>query len=59
MQVEERLDLLYRLRKKYGPTVEDMLSDLERCRKELDQIQYADDTLARLEEAIDQFAKLK
>ena len=33
-QVEERLDLLYRLRKKYGPTVE---------------IQYADDTLARLE----------
>ena len=48
-QVEERLDLLYRLRKKYGPTVEDMLSYLERCRKELDQIQYADDTLARLE----------
>ena len=48
-QVEERLDLLYRLRKKYGPTVEDMLSYLDRCRKELDQIQYADDTLARLE----------
>ena len=48
-QVEERLDLLYRLRKKYGPTVEDMLDYLDRCRKELDQIQYADDTLARLE----------
>ena len=48
-QVEERLDLLYRLRKKYGPAVEDMLSYLDRCRKELDQIQYADDTLARLE----------
>ncbi len=48
-QVEERLDLLYRLRKKYGPTVEDMLAYLDRCRKELDQIQYADDTLARLE----------
>ena len=48
-QVEERLDRRYRLRKKYGPTVEDMLSYLERCRKELDQIQYADDTLARLE----------
>ena len=48
-QVEERLDLLYRLWKKYGPTVEDMLAYLDRCRKELDQIQYADDTLARLE----------
>ena len=48
-QVEERLDLLYRLRKKYGPTVEDMLAYLDRCQKELDQIQYADDTLARLE----------
>ncbi len=47
--MEERLDLLYRLRKKYGPTVEDMLAYLDRCRKELDQIQYADDTLARLE----------
>ena len=51
-QVEERLDLLYRLRKKYGPTVEDMLSYLDRCRKELDQIQYADDTLARLEKEL-------
>ena len=29
-QVEERLDLLYRLRKKYGPTVEDMLAYLDR-----------------------------
>ena len=48
-QVEERLDLLYRLRKKYGPTVEDMLAYLEQCCQELDQIQYADDTLARLE----------
>ena len=51
-QVEERLDLLYRLRRKYGPTVEDMLSYLDRCRKELDQIQYADDTLARLEKEL-------
>ena len=48
-QVEERLDQLYRLRKKYGPTVEEMLDFLDRCRRELDQIQYADDTLARLE----------
>ena len=57
-QVEERLDLLYRLRKKYGPTVEDMLSYLDRCRKELDQIQYADDTLARLEKDLKKAQKV-
>lgn len=48
-QLEERLDLLYRLKKKYGPTEEDMIAYLERCRKELDEIQFADDTLLRLE----------
>ena len=51
-QVEERLDLLYRLRKKYGPTVEDMIAYLSQCRQELDQIQYADDNLARLEKEL-------
>ena len=48
-ELEGRLDLLYRLKKKYGASVEDMLDYLERCRKELDEIQFADDTLLRLE----------
>ncbi len=48
-ELEGRLDTLYRLKKKYGSTVDEMLSYLEQCRKELDQIQYADDTIARLE----------
>lgn len=47
--VESRCDQLYRLKKKYGATVEDMLAYLEKCRQELDQIAFADDTLARLE----------
>ncbi len=47
--VESRADLLYRLEKKYGPTVEDMLSYLDGCRAELDAIETADDTLARLQ----------
>lgn len=47
--VESRCDLLYRLKKKYGATVEDMLDYLERCRQELDQIAFAEDTLALLE----------
>ena len=41
--------MIYRLKKKYGPTVEDMLSYLDRCREELSQIQDADDTIQHLE----------
>ncbi|MPM09097.1 DNA repair protein RecN [bioreactor metagenome] len=47
-QVESRLDVIYRLRKKYGDTVEEMLSYLERCKKELEEILCADDTLLKL-----------
>jgi DNA repair protein RecN (Recombination protein N) len=50
--VESRSDLLYRLKKKYGATVEDMLDYLEKCRGELDAIETADDTLARLEQQL-------
>lgn len=48
-QMESRLDVIYRLKKKYGSTVDEMLDYLERCRQELDQIQYADDTIQLLE----------
>ena len=48
-EVEGRLDQLYRLKKKYGATVEDMLAYLDKCRAELDDIAYAGDALVRLE----------
>ena len=51
-RMESRLDQLYRLGKKYGPTVEAMLEYLERCREELDQIQYSNDRIAQLENAL-------
>ena len=35
-QLESRLDTIYRLQKKYGSTVEEMLQYLERCRAELE-----------------------
>ena len=47
--VESRSDQLYRLKKKYGATVEDMLSYLEKCRAELDAIETAEDALILLE----------
>ena len=48
-EVEGRLDQLYRLKKKYGATVEDMLTYLDNCRRELDDIAYVGDALERLE----------
>jgi DNA repair protein RecN (Recombination protein N) len=56
-EVESRLDVLYRLKKKYGTTVEEMLQYLDRCRRELDEIQYADDTIARLTKELDKARK--
>ena len=50
--VEGRADQLYRLKKKYGATVEDMLDYLDKCRAELDAIETADDTLARVEKKL-------
>ncbi len=52
--VEGRADLLYRLEKKYGPTVEDMLSYLDRCREELESIETADDVRIDLERQLEQ-----
>ena len=52
-ELEGRLDTIYRLKKKYGSTVEEMLDYLERSRQELDQIQYADDTIARLSQKLE------
>ncbi|MBM6926307.1 DNA repair protein RecN [Pseudoflavonifractor phocaeensis] len=48
-QIESRLDVLHRLKKKYGGTVEEMLAYLSKCRLELDEIQFSTDTIARLE----------
>ncbi len=51
-ELEGRLDRIYRLKKKYGGSVEGMLDYLDRSRKELDDIQYSSDTLARLEKKL-------
>lgn len=47
--VESRLDVIHRLRRKYGATCEDILNYQRKCKKELDEIQMADDTIAQLQ----------
>ncbi len=52
-EIEERLDRLYRLKKKYGGTVEEMLAYLDRCREELDAIQFSEDRINRLDKELE------
>ena len=50
LEIETRLDLLYRLSIKYGQTTEEMLAFLEKCRQELNQINHSEETLIQLNE---------
>ena len=48
-QIESRLDVIHRLRRKYGATCEDILRYLDRAQQELDEIEFADDHVQRLQ----------
>lgn len=50
LEIETRLDLLYRLSIKYGQTTEEMLAFLEQCKQELNQINHSEETLIQLNE---------
>ena len=47
-RIEARLDVIHRLRKKYGATCTDILDYLDRAKKELDEIEFADEHIERL-----------
>ncbi len=47
-QIESRLDIIHKLRRKYGTTCADILEYLDNAQKELDEIEFADDHLERL-----------
>ncbi len=51
-KIEERLDLIKRLEKKYGGTIEEVLAHLEESRRALEGIQNSDATQKKLEEQI-------
>ena len=51
-QIESRLDVIHRLRRKYGATCADILEYLENAKKELDDIEFADDRLERLKKKL-------
>ena len=53
-QIEARLDIIHRLRRKYGTTCREILEYLENAKRELDEIEFADDTIARLMKKLSQ-----
>ena len=51
-QIESRLDKIHRLRRKYGTTCADILEYLDQAKKELDEIEFADDHLEKLKKKL-------
>ena len=47
-QIECRLDVIHKLRRKYGATCEDILTYLAKAKRDLDEIEFSDDHLQRL-----------
>lgn len=53
-QIEERLDTIHRLRRKYGATCDDILTYLKRATEELDEIEFADEHMEQLKSKLKQ-----
>ena len=51
-RIESRLDVIHRLKRKYGSSCEEILAYLENAKKELDEIEFADDTIDRLKKKL-------
>ena len=56
-QIESRLDTIHKLRRKYGVTCEDILAYLDKAKKELDDIEFADDHLEKLKKKLEKAEK--
>ena len=55
--IEERLDVLYRLSKKYGETEEEMLAYLDKITAEYDEINLGDERAELLQEQYDELSE--
>ncbi len=56
-KIEERLDVIYRLKRKYGDSEKSILDYCEKAQEELDKITFSDERKAELEKAIDILTK--
>ena len=51
-QIESRLDIIHKLRRKYGTTCAEILEYLEKAKLELDEIEFADDHIEHLKKKL-------
>ena len=51
-QIESRLDIIHKLRRKYGTTCAEILEYLEKAKQELDEIEFADDHIEHLKKKL-------
>ena len=51
--IESRLDVIHKLRRKYGATCKEILAYLEQAKEELDRIEFADDHLEKLKRKLE------
>ena len=56
-QIEERLDVIHKLKRKYGASVEDVLTYLAQSEKQLDDIAFASDRIEQLQKKQAQLQK--
>jgi len=56
-RIESRLDVIHKLRRKYGVSCVDILEYLEKAKQELDEIEFADDHLERLKGKLEKAEK--
>jgi len=56
-RIESRLDVIHKLRRKYGVTCSDILAYLEKAKQELDEIEFADDHVERLKKKLQKAEK--
>ena len=51
-RLQSRMDVIDKLRRKYGATIEDILAYYDKCQQELSNIENYDEDIARLQEAV-------
>ena len=56
-QIESRLDVIHKLRRKYGTTCAEILAYLDKAKNELDEIEFADDHVERLKKKLEKAEK--
>jgi len=51
-RIESRLDVIHKLRRKYGASCQEILAYLEKAKHELDEIEFADDHIEKLKKKL-------